>query len=767
VVLSGVAGRLVRAAAVAPHLRSLPDSGLAPGRVLVLCLWTLLSFWLGYMGVPVKASALLIYPLLAVGAFFLVREFASLRVLVGERRNGILASEAALLLFLCCFLCCAVTGRYQQRRKADGHGLDFVADARRLPAAGQPVCRRSAPAKLLLSRSLADCVVNDALFATPRWTYNLMCATLPALCLSTLVSLCAALTGRVRNGIVAAILILCSGTLEPLRQWFATWGSERRWPFGAEPLDYMATSRVIPFTINEYPWFTFNYADLHAHFFAMPISLLVICLAWALHGRTSEYSPQAKAQLMFMVWLCAFVLGALIVTNTWDFPMYWLLLVLCLPGVRLARHVNAAMPMSGRVTGSNVHPLNKTSSVQSTKRKGKQRAIESTSVVAPAVAESMPASDPAPVQPLPWRMIVLSLLNLLIFALFAAVPFLSRLHSEARGPQPLMQPASSPLEWLLLWGLPVAAWLWTLLVYVVLQPAASPASRKIMAFVAMVPVLLCTSIWFATGGNYLVLMLILVLLAWTALAAWRSTDVRTSFLCRMAVCGLLALLWSETTWSGFLGSPEHSGFDDFKRQDTVFKFGLQVWYLLGTAAVCGVLRSVWRSTWSNNYKTRDFTTLAVRWVRVTRWAFVLALPITFAASYVTTKARARNFEQWEGWDAWAHLQPAEREAAQWLRQRAWPNEYLIEAEQKAGGDYSEFTRYAHATGIPTVIGPQAHTFQWGVPWPKVFERKEDVRAFYTSSDKATRNRILQRYGVRYVVCGPLERQEYGPENVAR
>src|SRR4028119_879693 len=83
---------------------TLPDSGLAPGRVLVLCLWTLLSFWLGYMGVPVKASALLIYPLLAVGAFFLVRGFASLRVLMSERRNGILASEAALLLFFGLFL---------------------------------------------------------------------------------------------------------------------------------------------------------------------------------------------------------------------------------------------------------------------------------------------------------------------------------------------------------------------------------------------------------------------------------------------------------------------------------------------------------------------------------------------------------------------------------------------------------------------------------------------------------------------------------------
>jgi uncharacterized membrane protein len=318
-----------------------------------------------------------------------------------------------------------------------------------------------------------------------------------------------------------------------------------------------------------------------------------------------------------------------------------------------------------------------------------------------------------------------------------------------------------------MWGLPVVAWLWTLLVYVVLQLSASAATRKLMAFMIAAPVLLCAFIWFASGGKYFVLMLIIVLLAWTALAAWRSTDARTSFVCRMATCGLLALLWSETTWSGFLGSPEHIGFDDFKRQDTVFKFGLQVWYLLGTAAVCGVLRSVWRSTWSNHFKTRDLATLAARGLRVARWAFLVALPITFAASYATTKARARNFEQWQGWDAWAHLQPAEQEAAQWLRQRAWPNEYLVEAEKKEGGDYSEFTRYAHATGIPTVIGPQAHTFQWGLTWEKVFKRKEDVRAFYTSEDKATRSRILQRYNVRYVICGPLERQEYGVGNVER
>src|SRR5687768_15462328 len=41
----------------------LPDAGLAAGRVLALVLWTLLAFWGGSVGVPVRWSALLIFPL--------------------------------------------------------------------------------------------------------------------------------------------------------------------------------------------------------------------------------------------------------------------------------------------------------------------------------------------------------------------------------------------------------------------------------------------------------------------------------------------------------------------------------------------------------------------------------------------------------------------------------------------------------------------------------------------------------------------------------
>ncbi len=43
--------------------------------------------------------------------------------------------------------------------------------------------------------------------------------------------------------------------------------------------DYWAASRVIPYTINEFPLWTFTFADLHPHLIAMPFGMLVVGLA--------------------------------------------------------------------------------------------------------------------------------------------------------------------------------------------------------------------------------------------------------------------------------------------------------------------------------------------------------------------------------------------------------------------------------------------------------------------------------------------------------
>jgi YYY domain-containing protein len=73
---------------------------------------------------------------------------------------------------------------------------------------------------------------------------------------------------------------------------------------------YWASSRVIPETINEFPFFSFLHGDLHAHVIAIPLKLfflLVLVSLWK-HGRTVVHYT-----------LLSFLMAVFIMTNTWDF----------------------------------------------------------------------------------------------------------------------------------------------------------------------------------------------------------------------------------------------------------------------------------------------------------------------------------------------------------------------------------------------------------------------------------------------------------------
>ncbi|WP_322802663.1 DUF2298 domain-containing protein [Thermoflexus sp.] len=88
---------------------------------------------------------------------------------------------------------------------------------------------------------------------------------------------------------------------------------------------YWNPTRLIPdrdvTPITEFPYFTFLYADLHAHMLAFPLQLaaLLIGLAWLRRSRWGE--PAGIAALT----LGALLVGALRPTNTWDYPTHILL----------------------------------------------------------------------------------------------------------------------------------------------------------------------------------------------------------------------------------------------------------------------------------------------------------------------------------------------------------------------------------------------------------------------------------------------------------
>jgi uncharacterized membrane protein len=132
-------------------------------------------------------------------------------------------------------------------------------------------------------------------------------------------------------GLLAVVLALLMGNLDALSQFIEQLRS-RLAGMAAPGFDYWASSRVIPETINEFPFWTFLFADLHPHLIAMPFGILVAGLAvnWVLEAGSwkLEIGSERNRRLLrvsLSVCLLILALGAMGAINTWDLPTYTLL----------------------------------------------------------------------------------------------------------------------------------------------------------------------------------------------------------------------------------------------------------------------------------------------------------------------------------------------------------------------------------------------------------------------------------------------------------
>ncbi|MGH2606208.1 MAG: DUF2298 domain-containing protein, partial [Anaerolineales bacterium] len=98
-------------------------------------------------------------------------------------------------------------------------------------------------------------------------------------------------------------------------------------PYAADSW-YWDPSRAIPpgpgevGPITEFPFFTFLYADLHAHMIALPLTVLGLSwgISWLLAANDGKRIGAARTALGLVVG--GLIFGALRPTNTWDFPLY-------------------------------------------------------------------------------------------------------------------------------------------------------------------------------------------------------------------------------------------------------------------------------------------------------------------------------------------------------------------------------------------------------------------------------------------------------------
>jgi uncharacterized membrane protein len=107
------------------------------------------------------------------------------------------------------------------------------------------------------------------------------------------------------------------------------------------------------------------------------------------------------------------------------------------------------------------------------------------------------------------------------------------------------------------------------------------------------------------------------------------------------------------------------------------------------------------------------------------------------------------------------------EAIKWLQDNVKGTPVVAEA---ASGIlnvplYQWGSRISINTGLPTIIGWDWHQRQQRSVMPGwvIDRRLQDVSTLYRTLDPAVAQEVLDRYAVKYIVVGPLERTTYVPD----
>ena len=157
----------------------------------------------------------------------------------------------------------------------------------------------------------------------PTTAFNLAIPLLFALTISGAMSVVGGIARHWWVGVAGGLFLSVAGNLDGLRQFIIQiQASQAHLP--VPPYDYWSSSRIIPFTINEFPFWSFLYADFHAHVIDLPFVLLGLGVAASLLN-----SANSRWRILTLA-VGALTLGAMACINTWDAPTYGLLIVLAL-----------------------------------------------------------------------------------------------------------------------------------------------------------------------------------------------------------------------------------------------------------------------------------------------------------------------------------------------------------------------------------------------------------------------------------------------------
>lgn len=553
-----------------------------------------------------------------------------------------------------------------------------------------------------------------------------------------------ALWSPVSAGLLSGLFIAVIGNLDGVIQlthglWLRLFGGAGGFP----PFDFWRSSRMIPpledvdpsplafwvpdkaagfadvsFHITEFPFFTFLFADLHAHMMVIPFTLLVIGL-----GLNLVVGLRSGSRLWALAasGILSLALGALWVINSWDYPSY---LVLVLALLALA--------------------------VSSTQRPWLQQAALLTLLALGVVALSVLAFLPfhqayetfdAGAAASKWLTPVDRYIAIHGLFLFIGGTFL--IHQSRRSLVGVFRGLVPGNGSALPDGNPGHDRFWKGL-YLVLG-------------LAVLIYLLAAGFWTAAG--------LTVLLALTGLALW---DVAASAEPDRLYRAVPLLLLGMALAIGFgVDFVRLNG--DIGRMNTLFKLYLEAWVLFSIAAAF----MLWYLGFRGWFRWR------LGWGK-TIWAVMLLALFASSLIYTGLGTKARIADRFNGGpftlDGTAYMKTAvhveegqllslreDLEGIQWLQDNVTGSPVVLEAHNQ---QYHWSARIANYTGLPTVIGWPWHQIQQRNAYAgTIGQRTRDVTEMYNGTDLLRTKQLLDLYDVEYIVVGDLERAYYAGQGL--
>jgi YYY domain-containing protein len=298
-------------------------------------------------------------------------------------------------------------------------------------------------------------------------------------------------------------------------------------------------------------------------------------------------------------------------------------------------------------------------------------------------------------------------------AVAAYLPYYLYLNSPGIEGIGIVPTPSEPGAFLLVWGFFLAV----LLVY-----SATEIRRRPYLALAAVPVALA-GYWSAA----IAAVPLIFILARRRLA---TADI-------LAVLGLAVVVIVEVVYL-----VDNMG-DVYYRMNTVFKFYLPAWLLIGTASFTVI--GGWLATLDERWRIRE---------DVARLLPLFGVALLLISPFVINVDFGYGSPTLDGMAYLGESHPGDAAAIKYLRGLAG-DEIIVEAE---GGDYTYYSRVSSFSGIPTVIGMPFHEHMWRGEEGQVSQRSADVKAIYEQPSRTIE--LARKYNATLLYVGAEERDRY-------